>query len=163
MHVSKSLGLIQTQVEVALAAADDDLNVAVEILMSQQVETCTNQSSIFWVWLMLTKKSFNLVACRANTIPNSKVLHWRLSKRSSVSFHVLLAFRNCIARPFSLRKFFNQTIKPVFRFGIYMKETWISSALVWLTICFESLWLQLQWKGMCTWRFFIFVHTNWIK
>lgn len=47
MHVSKSLGLVQTQVEVALAAADDDLNVAVEILMSQQVETCPNQSSIF--------------------------------------------------------------------------------------------------------------------
>lgn len=30
-------GLFQTQVEVALAAADDDLTVAVEILMSQQV------------------------------------------------------------------------------------------------------------------------------
>ena len=31
------LGWFQTQVEVALAAADGDLNVAVEILMSQQV------------------------------------------------------------------------------------------------------------------------------
>lgn len=31
------LGCFQTQVEVALAAADGDLNVAVEILMSQQV------------------------------------------------------------------------------------------------------------------------------
>lgn len=41
------LDFFQTQVEVALAAADGDLNVAVEILMSQQVfyieiiaETC---------------------------------------------------------------------------------------------------------------------------
>uniref|UniRef100_M4CT52 UBA domain-containing protein n=2 Tax=Brassica campestris TaxID=3711 RepID=M4CT52_BRACM len=42
-----AMGFERTQVEVALAAADDDLNVAVEILMSQQVETCTNQSSIF--------------------------------------------------------------------------------------------------------------------
>ena len=32
-----ALGLFQTQVEVAIAAADGDLNVAVEILMSQQV------------------------------------------------------------------------------------------------------------------------------
>lgn len=32
-----SLLFCQTQVEVALAAADGDLNVAVEILMSQQV------------------------------------------------------------------------------------------------------------------------------
>lgn len=30
-------GLLQTQVEVAVAAADGDLNVAVEILMTQQV------------------------------------------------------------------------------------------------------------------------------
>lgn len=30
---------IQTQVEVAIAAADGDLNVAVEILMTQQVTT----------------------------------------------------------------------------------------------------------------------------
>ncbi|CAF2112796.1 unnamed protein product [Brassica napus] len=42
-----AMGFERTQVEVALAAADDDLNVAVEILMSQQVETCPNQSSIF--------------------------------------------------------------------------------------------------------------------
>lgn len=33
----KSFLLFQTQVEVALAAADGDINVAVEILMSQQV------------------------------------------------------------------------------------------------------------------------------
>lgn len=32
-----ALELFQTQVEVAIAAADGDLNVAVEILMSQQV------------------------------------------------------------------------------------------------------------------------------
>jgi hypothetical protein len=35
--LSISHGCFQTQVEVALAAADGDLNVAVEILMSQQV------------------------------------------------------------------------------------------------------------------------------
>jgi hypothetical protein len=34
---SNGVGLFQTQVEVALAAAEGDLNVAVEILMSQQV------------------------------------------------------------------------------------------------------------------------------
>ena len=35
--VAFALGLFQTQVEVAVAAADGDLNVAVEILMTQQV------------------------------------------------------------------------------------------------------------------------------
>jgi hypothetical protein len=35
--LSISHGCFQTQVEVALAATDGDLNVAVEILMSQQV------------------------------------------------------------------------------------------------------------------------------
>lgn len=34
---ANAFSLFQTQVEVALAAADGDLNVAVEILMSQQV------------------------------------------------------------------------------------------------------------------------------
>jgi hypothetical protein len=34
------VSLLQTQAEVALAAADGDPNVAIEILMSQQVCTC---------------------------------------------------------------------------------------------------------------------------
>ena len=35
LMVAFALGLFQTQVEVAVAAADGDLNVAVEILMTQ--------------------------------------------------------------------------------------------------------------------------------
>ena len=35
LTVSYDLGLFQTRVEVAVAAADGDLNVAVEILMTQ--------------------------------------------------------------------------------------------------------------------------------
>lgn len=44
---SNVLGLFQTQVEVALAAADGDLNVAVEILMSQQVCAFVNETLTF--------------------------------------------------------------------------------------------------------------------
>ena len=37
LTIQNALALFQTQVEVAVAATDGDLNVAVEILMSQQV------------------------------------------------------------------------------------------------------------------------------
>lgn len=40
-----ALEFFQTQVEVALSAADGDLNVAVEILMSQQV----HKSGLFFI------------------------------------------------------------------------------------------------------------------
>lgn len=50
-----AVGMLQTQVEVAIAAADGDLNVAVEILMSQQVRYSWTQRS-------------NLLQCRASNL-----------------------------------------------------------------------------------------------